>query len=391
VLAAWSLAVLAVLVSGVTLTVSLPADAYDTVTILASVLGAVVLAATGAILVTRLRRNPIGWLLVGSGALLALANLSSSPLPADQPLVVAIAWAGNLAWAPTTIALGILLPLVYPSGRLPSPRWRIVVAIAMVALVLSSAQSAFSPFPAGSAPPGVRNPLAVSGAPEELLGWAGSVSMVAGIIFFPFVALSLVLRYGRASGVERAQLRWLAAALSLVGPGFAVGFATSGASSGPLLVVSYAAWLVAIIGMALLPLAIGIAVLRYRLYEIDRIISRTLSWTILTLVLAGAFTGVVITLQLTLSPLLQSNELAVAGSTLVVAALFQPLRRNVQGRVDRRFNRSRHDAELVLAGFVNRLRDEVDMEYLRSDLLASVAAALEPAAATLWLRDPDGP
>ncbi len=138
---------------------------------------------------------------------------------------------------------------------------------------------------------------------------------------------------------------------------------------------------------ATIPIAIGIAILRYRLYEIDRLISRTIGWGVLTVILGGVFVGLVLGLQALLAPLTRSNTLAVAGSTLLVAALFQPLRRRVQGLVDRRFNRSRYDAQLALDAFSARLRDEVDLDTLQGSLLTLVEATLEPTTVSLWLRD----
>jgi hypothetical protein len=136
-----------------------------------------------------------------------------------------------------------------------------------------------------------------------------------------------------------------------------------------------------------MPVAIGLAVLCYRLYEIDRVISRTISWASVTLILGSLFVAVILVAQALLAPVTQSNELAVAGSTLLVFALFQPIRRRVQRLVDRRFNRSRYDAERTVAEFAARLRDEVDLEHLRTEILATVAATVEPSSVSLWLRE----
>jgi hypothetical protein len=151
-------------------------------------------------------------------------------------------------------------------------------------------------------------------------------------------------------------------------------------------VVGSVFWNLGIISFALVPIAIGIAVLRYRLYEIDRLISRTIGWAIVTGVLVGTFAVLVLGLQAVVQPLTGGNTLAIAGSTLVVAALFDPLRRRVQGAVDRRFDRGRYDGERLLDAFGERLRDEVDLGTIRSDVLATVDAAVRPSAAGLWLR-----
>jgi len=195
------------------------------------------------------------------------------------------------------------------------------------------------------------------------------------------------VRYRRAASIEREQLKWFAAVGVIVGPAFVVGV-IAGGSSNTVTPVSEAGFAVAFVGLIfLLPIAIGIAILRYRLYEIDRLISRTIAYGVLTVIVAGLFVGCILGLQAVLAPVTQSNELAVAGATLLVFSLFQPLRRRVQRLVDRRFNRSRYDAERTIAAFAGRLRDEVDLEAVRADILATVDAALEPSTVSLWLRE----
>ena len=152
--------------------------------------------------------------------------------------------------------------------------------------------------------------------------------------------------------------------------------------------ISNVAWPCLFIGLALLPVAIGIAVLRYRLYEIDRLISRSIGWGVLTVILGAVFVGLVLGLQTVLAPFTGSNELAVAGSTLLVFSLFQPLRRRVQSLVDRRFNRARYDAQVAVESFSTGLRDEVDLKILQESLLAIVETTLEPTVSGLWLRGP---
>jgi hypothetical protein len=225
------------------------------------------------------------------------------------------------------------------------------------------------------------NPLAVF--PE----WPAWTVLAAGsqitLVFTTIGVGSMVVRLRQARGVERAQLRWLVWSMAFIVVGFIIGLV------GDALFVNGldgAVWLPAIVAFALPPLAIGIAVLRYRLYEIDRLISRTIAYGLLTLLLGSLFVAVILALQALVAPFTGSNELAVAGSTLLVAALFQPLRRRVQRVVDRRFNRSRYDAERTVAALATRLRDEVDLDAVRADLLATVDATLEPASASLWLR-----
>jgi hypothetical protein len=217
----------------------------------------------------------------------------------------------------------------------------------------------------------------------------GTALVVSGGVL---AVASLLVRYRRGSGIERAQLKWFAAVATVTGVAALVNIATNSSSGAPastgiLGSISAASNVLLFVGLAVLPLAIGIAVLRYRLYEIDRLISRTLGWGVLTLILGGAFVGLVLGLQAILAPFTGSNELAVAGSTLLVFSLFQPLRSRVQGLVDRRFNRARYDARQALDAFSARLRDEVDLDTLQESLLTLVEATLEPTTVSLWLRE----
>jgi hypothetical protein len=308
-------------------------------------------ALIGALLAIRRPGNSIGWLLVAIGWALALLNVPTIDATAQQ------------ATGKAVFLLLFALAVVFPSGRLPGGRWRRIVRAVLaigVGLVVVSA-------------------IAPTITVRSVLTFPVVILMVGGTV-------SLVVRYRRAEGIERQQLRWVVAAIAFLIAAFPAGFvlsllvpATANAGSG-------LAWTGAIVGFPLVPTAIGIAVLRYRLYAIDRIISRTISWAVLTVLLGGAFAGLVLALQALLAPLTGSNEVAVAGSTLLVAALFGPLRRRVQRVVDRRFNRSRYDTERMLAAFAGRLRDKVDLEAVRAEVLATVDTTLEPSASSLWLR-----
>ena len=362
-------------------------DLYSIITGLMGSVAAVTLATVGAVLASRLPRNPIGWLLLVSGAVLGFSFVATTPGVTGLPGGIWLLWLGNLTWYPAVVFVGVLLPLLYPTGHLPSPRWRAVVVVAIVTMTLALINTAFSPFSPGSAPPGVSNPLAVSGSLASVLSLMSSAGILAAVVCFPLAAASLVVRYRRAAGVERAQLRWFAAVAALIGLSFAVALVTNSATSGLLAVVSNAAWLLLFVGLALLPVAIGIAILRYRLYEIDRLISRSIGWGVLTVILGVVFVGFVLGLQTLLAPFTGSNELAVAGSTLLVFSLFQPVRRRVQGIVDRRFNRARYDAQAAVDAFTVRLRDEVDLEILQGSLLRLVEATLEPTTSGIWLRE----
>jgi hypothetical protein len=347
----------------------------------------------GTILVTRLPANRIGWLLLVGGLLFAasggvsgLADFGLNVHPGSVPGAVWLAWLSGWIVLPFLLAL-VYLPLLFPTGRLPSPRWRPVAVAGAVAMVVGSVQSALTAFTPGTYPPAVQNPLEIRGPIADLLAVVGPVANTVGTLVMFLALASLVVRYRRAIGVERQQLKWFAAVIAIAGPALAIAILTSGATSGILADASNAAWAIALISGALLPVAIGVAVLRYRLYEIDRLVSRSISWAVVTLTLGGLFVAVILVTQALIAPVTGSNELAVAGSTLLVFALFQPLRRRVQRLVDRRFNRARYDAERTVAAFASRLRDEVDLEQLRAEILANVAHTVEPSSASLWLRE----
>ena len=359
----------------------------------AGVLAVLPAVTVGTILVARLPGNRIGWLLLVGGLLFAasggvsgLADFGLNVHPGSVPGAVWLAWLSGWIAVPVVVAV-VYLPLLFPTGRLLSARWRSVAVAGAVAAVVGSVQSAFTAFTPGTYPPAAQNPLTVSGSIGDLLSLAGTVAVIVMIAVVFLAPASLVVRYRRAIGVERQQLKWFAAVIAIAGPALAIAILSSGATSGIIADVSNAAWGIAVITLALLPVAIGVAVLRYRLYEIDRLISRSISWAVVTLTLGGVFVAVILVTQALIAPVTGSNELAVAGSTLLVFALFQPLRRRVQRLVDRRFNRDRYDAERTVAAFVSRLRDDVDLQQLRGEILATVARTVEPASISLWLRE----
>jgi hypothetical protein len=268
-----------------------------------------------------------------------------------------------------------------PTGSLPSARWRwwaFVTAATPLALVLVVAVV-----------PGRLDPrllLASSPLSDRALGGvllvATRVALVVTALAVAVAAGSLVLRFRRAQGVERQQLRWVALAATLMllaGPVVLVPVVLES----PILVD----W-VSAVWVVVLPVAVGAAVLRYRLYDLDRIISRTLAYGLLTLLLGGGYALVVLALGRLLG---RESPLVVAAATLAVAALFQPARRRVQQAVDRRFNRRRHDAARIIEGFGARLRDQVDLDTLTTDLLAVVDQTIQPTQASLWLRTPPEP
>jgi hypothetical protein len=195
------------------------------------------------------------------------------------------------------------------------------------------------------------------------------------------VLVNLVLRFRRSVGVERQQIKWFLAVASVAAIAIVVSIVTV---TGP---ISDTGWLVGLVAIGCLPLAVGIAILRYRLYEIDRVVSRTISYAVITAVLVVVFGGLNLVLEAALATLTQASTLAVAGSTLAVFALFQPLRRRVQAAVDRRFDRERYEGDRIARAFAERLRDEVDPERLRDEIDLVLAQTVAPARTAIWLRD----
>jgi hypothetical protein len=342
------------------------------------VLAMVSAATVGAVLAGRRPRHPVGWLLLGLALSVVAAAVATGyagygllARPGSLPVADWVAVYDEHAGFPMAACLGFIL-LLTPTGALPSPRWRwwawAMAAATLVAMVTWAPQ----PFEVYRS---VANPLATPAA-DRLLGVA-NVALAVSIMAIPMGAWSLVVRFHRARGVERQQLRWLALAAALVAAGAVV--------ITVLLVVGAEApvgWVFGIC-LALLPLATAAAILRYRLYDLDRIISRTLAYTILTVLLGLGYAAVILGLGRLLS---RSSSLVVAAATLAVAALFQPARRRIQSLVDRRFNRRRYDAARTIEAFSARLRDEVDLDTLSGELLTVVDQTMQPTRASLWLR-----
>ena len=346
----------------------------------------------GGFLAIRRPRNSIGWLLIA----LPWAFAASSPaVPATMadlqagtasPLVMAIAVVSAMA-SGMLLVLFFVVTIVFPSGQLPGGRWGRLARVALALVILVTIASLFGPtitvnVPGISSGVEIPNPLAVF---PDLAVWSILSTAGAPIVFTAALAGvgSMVVRLRRADGIERAQLRWLVLSMALILVGLVIGLVGDAVLSDGL---GGLVWIPAEIAFVLPPIAIGIAVLRYRLYEIDRIVSRTIGYVTVTAVLVVTFAGAILLFQAVLAPLTSGNTVAVAASTLVVAALFQPLRRRVHARVDRRFNRSRYDAERALAAFANRLRDEVDLGQLTTEIGAAIDETVQPVSMSLWLR-----
>jgi hypothetical protein len=337
---------------------------------------------TGAFLVSRRPENRVGWVLVSVG--LGMGTSMIATLWAGLSLAVhegslpgtALASVLSTVFFPS-LYLVMLVPLLFPDGRVMSRRWGGVALLLLAAAGMTFAGSLLLPGEL-ECMPGVDNPLGVPALTEvaQLLVALGGL---ASLLCLPAGILAAILRYRRGTPVERKQLKWFGSVLVLA---FSAFFAAT------ILPQPYGqwSWILASLCMGLIPIAIGIAILRYRLYDIDRIVSRTLSYALVTGVLALVFIGTNLALQSVLSLATGGSTLTVAASTLVVAALFQPMRRRIQAPIDRRFNRARSDAELVVARFSARTRDEVDLDQLHGSVITTIQEAVHPAGAGLWLR-----
>ncbi|HEV3376045.1 MAG TPA: hypothetical protein VG126_02070 [Thermoleophilaceae bacterium] len=391
---AWALFALfvALVVAGGLVTVLGPAPEGDLFFL--AVLG---FAWVGALVASRQARNPIGWLLLAIGITLALGALVDASLMLDDaPARGLFAWLSDWTWYVWLTLAGIFLPLLFPTGRPLSPRWRRVLWLGVAALVLSVLGSAFDPgrLDVDSAVP-VDNPFGIGGAMADVWPVMSRAGDVLAGIAFALAAASLVVRFRRSRGVERQQLKWFAYVGLLAATGLAVAMAqvlfgaqpSEDTEGGWLEVVGAVGWFTALGAIVFgIPLATGMAILRHRLYDIDVVINRTLVYGALTATLVASYVGLVLLLQLALSPLTEESDLAIAGSTLAVAALFRPLRSRIQRLVDRRFYRRRYDARQTVEAFGVRLRDEVELDSLSAELRGVVAETMQPAHVSLWLR-----
>jgi hypothetical protein len=345
---------------------------------------AVSAATVGAVLASRRPAHPVGWLLLGLGLSLTMWGLTFGytryGLVARPGALPAASYLAGLVNGVVMLWLwcaGLVL-LLTPTGSLPSPRWRWWARVATAAAVVWLLGSVVHPAPLYPEYPSIANPLAVPGLSRPLLDAAIPIAGVVVLVALVVAAGSLVGRFRRARGVERQQLRWLAFAAGLAAVALLVAMVALMGDFGSNL-------LDAALGVCagLLPLATGAAILRYRLYDIDRIISRTLAYGLLTVLLGLGYAGIVLGLGRLLP---QDSSLAVAAATLAVAGAFQPARRRVQAAVDRRFDRRRYDAAQTIAAFSARLRDEIDLDALTGELLAVVEETMQPTRASLWLR-----
>ena len=339
----------------------------------------------GSLIVAHRPGNPVGWIFSAIGLLAVTGALAEEyayyayvTRPGSLPGAIAAAWYAGWHWYLTISLTLVFTALLFPTGRLPSPRWRPVAWLAgltTAALTLLAAFQASLPEIGGRVLP---NPVGIAGVENPEEGPLGAVLFALLSVTAVVAFVSLAVRFRRARGDERQQLKWVTYAAALL----------------PLVVLGdllpdWAGNLFFALVIAFLPVAAGIAILRYRLYDIDRLINRTLVYGLLTALLAGVYAGVVLVLgQLFGGISAKPPSWAVAGATLAVAALIQPARRRIQLAVDRRFNRRKYNAAKTIEAFSARLRDELDLDTLTVELLAVVDQTMQPTRSSLWLRPP---
>jgi hypothetical protein len=346
----------------------------------------------GAVIVPRMpAENPIGWLFCAIGLLWAVIHFigeyaiySLLAAPGSLPAGELASWLYSWPWVPG-LGLIVFLGLLFPNGRLPSARWRWFARISALLTLVGMALAAFSPGPIVVGLPAIHNPLGIEGLPNAYK-WV----QVLMLVLIGISVVSLVVRRLYARGVERQQTKWFTYTSAVAASGAILKFIISD----PLDLV----WLggvghaLVLIGLAGMPIAMGIAITRYRLYEIDLIINRTLVYGSLTATLVTLYFGGIVVLQRAFVLLTgQQSTLAVVASTLLIAALFTPLRRRIQSFIDRHFYRSKYDAAKTLEAFSATLRDETDLEALNNDLVDVVKETMQPAHVSLWLRPATAP
>ena len=327
-------------------------------------------ALVGALIAARTGNN-LGWLLLAAATVSAVSVAAKAY--AARTGTAELPQAAWMGWA-FTLLLGIeqplffLIPVLYPDGRLPSPRWRPVVWVVIIAGVAELVASAISNVNFTSNFPALRDPVTMVAPLETVYNAATTIGPLAFLVG----AASLVVRFRRSGQEQRLQIKWFMYASAFA----AVAIFALGMLDNDLLLPGFE------VVVLLIPAAVGVAILKYRLYDIDRLISRSLAYAIVTGLLVGLYAGLVL---LATQVLRLHAPVAVAAATLTAAALFSPLRRRVQRLVDRRFNRVRFDADQTVAGFAAGLRDAVDLDTVRADLLAVVNRAVEPAHVSVWI------
>jgi Na+-transporting NADH:ubiquinone oxidoreductase subunit NqrE len=345
----------------------------------------------GAIIASRLPANPVGWLFCAAACTIAVECLSAEyaiytlvARPDSLPAGEALAWLAFWAWIPS-IGCIVLSLLLFPNGRLPSSSWSWVAWLSVLLTIAGAVWVALSPGAIGNLG-SIHNPLGIEGLPR---GYKPVQTIMSALLLVAAVS-TLGLRLLRTRGIEHQQIKWPAfvAVMAAVG---SILYDTAISEAIGLRWLEWAGYVVVVAALVSFPISVGIAIVRYRLYDIDRIINRTLVYGALTVVLVAVYFGGIVVMQRTFVALTgQKSTLAVVASTLLIAALFTPLRKRTQRFIDRSFYRSKYDAAKTLEGFSMKLRDETDLEALSEDLVGVVRETMQPAHVSLWLR-PDPP
>jgi hypothetical protein len=396
---AWFICLLCVaLASGSLLLAVLNGRTPGEILIEESIIGIAVLtmafSVVGALVAAHRPDNLIGWIFCAAALFQGLANFgyeyatyALDTRPGSLPLGAVMSWVGNWIWAPGLGLILVFLPLLFPDGRLPSRRWRWVGWLGGVSVGVIAVLAAVFLWPERGVAL-LKTPVDEEQGPQWILDLlveavAFPLMLVAGLA----AVISLFARFRRARGDERQQIKWFAyaAALTLFWTFLVEGIPDSSR------VFEAATAVVGVLVIPSIPIAAGVAIFRYRLYDIDRIINRTLVYAALTGVLVAVYVGSVVLLQILFRSLTGGEStLAIVASTLAIAALFNPLRRGIQGFIDRRFYRTKYDARETLAAFSARLRDETDLETLAGDLVTVVGETVQPAHVSLWTRPASG-
>jgi hypothetical protein len=389
---AWSMCALTIAL--VTFVVVFSVFYRDNLRDLVFLLAVVSNALVGAVLASNRPRNPVGWFFVFSAASFAVSEATFRYAvyglvidPGSLPLTRAMAWPATWLWVPGVVLVLVFLPLYFPNGRLLSLRWRPVMWLAIFVSGATVVNWAFLPGKVSDASD-ITNPLGLAALRPAI----GGLEVVMEVLFVGFIlssVVSLVVRFRRSQGQERQQMKWLTyAAATVVG----MVLLTTLLEAANLDFLSDMTGLVTDLLIAGIPVGVGIAVLRYRLYDIDRIINRTLVYGSLTVTLVALYFGGIVVLQRIFVTLTgQQSTLAVVASTLLIAALFTPLRRRIQGFIDRSFYRRKYDARKTLEAFSTKLKNETDLESLNNDLVGVVRETMQPSHVSLWLRPETAP
>jgi hypothetical protein len=341
----------------------------------------------GTIIASRLPANPVGWLFCAAACTIAVECLSAEyaiyallARPDSLPLGEALAWLAFWGWIPS-IGCIVLSLLLFPNGELPSSRWRWLAWLTVLLTIAGAVWVALSPGVIGNLGFS-RNPLGIEGLPR---GYKPVNTIMSALVFVAAVS-TLGLRLLRTRGIERQQIKWPAFVAVVAGVG-SVLYDTAISKAIGLRWLEWAGYVVVVAALVSFPISIGIAIVRYRLYEIDTFINRTLVYALLTAILAAVYFGAVVLLQRVFVALTgERSTLAIVASTLLIAALFNPLRRRIQAFIDRRFYRSKYDAAKTLEAFSAKLRHETDLDALSDDLVGVVRETMQPAHVSLWLR-----